>query len=51
MLRRRAHLRKQLACEAALAEAGLTVPEWGRGPLYAVAIAPDAARHATHWHC
>ena len=44
MLRRRAHLRKQLACAAALAEAGLTLPQWGM--LCAVALDPDSATHA-----
>jgi DNA-binding MarR family transcriptional regulator len=44
MLLRRAQLRKQLACEAALAEAGLTLPQWGM--LYAVAIEPDCSTHA-----
>ncbi|MGW0084757.1 MarR family winged helix-turn-helix transcriptional regulator [Streptomyces sp. NPDC003393] len=44
MLLRRAQLRKQVACEAALAEAGLTLPQWGM--LYAVATEPDSSTHA-----
>jgi DNA-binding MarR family transcriptional regulator len=40
----RAQLRKQLACEAALVEAGLTLPQWGM--LYAVAIDPESSTHA-----
>ncbi len=44
MLLRRAQLRKQMACEAALAEVGLTLPQWGM--LYAVAAAPDSSTHA-----
>ena len=44
MLLRRAQLRKQLACEAALAEVGLTLPQWGM--LYAVANEPDSSTHA-----
>jgi DNA-binding MarR family transcriptional regulator len=44
MLLRRAQLRKQLACEAALAQVGLTLPQWGM--LYAVAIEPDSSTHA-----
>jgi DNA-binding MarR family transcriptional regulator len=44
MLLRRAQLRKQLACEAALAEVGLTLPQWGM--LYAVAAEPDSSTHA-----
>ena len=44
MLLRRAQLRKQLACEAALAEVGLTLPQWGM--LYAVALEPDSSTHA-----
>lgn len=44
MLLRRAQLRKQLACEAALAQVGLTLPQWGM--LYAVAAEPDSSTHA-----
>ena len=44
MLLRRAQLRKQLACEAALAQVGLTLPQWGM--LYAIATEPDASTHA-----
>ncbi len=44
MLLRRAQLRKQLACEAALARVGLTLPQWGM--LYAVATEPDSSTHA-----
>ncbi len=44
MLLRRAQLRKQVACEAALAEVGLTLPQWGM--LYAVATEPDSSTHA-----
>jgi DNA-binding MarR family transcriptional regulator len=44
MLLRRAQLRKQLACEAALAQVGLTLPQWGM--LYAVATRPDSSTHA-----
>lgn len=44
MLLRRAQLRKQLACEAALAQVGLTLPQWGM--LYAVALEPDSSTHA-----
>jgi DNA-binding MarR family transcriptional regulator len=44
MLLRRAQLRKQMACEAALAQAGLTLPQWGM--LYAVATEPDSSTHA-----
>jgi DNA-binding MarR family transcriptional regulator len=44
MLLRRAQLRKQMACEAALAQVGLTLPQWGM--LYAVAIEPDSSTHA-----
>lgn len=44
MLLRRAQLRKQTACEAALAQAGLTLPQWGM--LYAVATQPDSSTHA-----
>jgi DNA-binding MarR family transcriptional regulator len=44
MLLRRAQLRKQLACEAVLAQVGLTLPQWGM--LYAVATEPDSSTHA-----
>ncbi|WP_405590274.1 MarR family winged helix-turn-helix transcriptional regulator [Streptomyces sp. NBC_01190] len=44
MLLRRAQLRKQTACEAALAEVGVTLPQWGM--LYAVATEPDSSTHA-----
>ena len=44
MLLRRAQLRKQMACEAALARVGMTLPQWGM--LYAVAIEPDSSTHA-----
>lgn len=44
MLLRRAQLRKQLACETALAEVGVTLPQWGM--LYAVATEPDSSTHA-----
>jgi DNA-binding MarR family transcriptional regulator len=44
MLLRRAQLHKQLACEAALAQVGLTLPQWGM--LYAVATDPDSSTHA-----
>ncbi|MFD6160985.1 MarR family winged helix-turn-helix transcriptional regulator [Nocardia sp. NPDC060256] len=44
MLLRRAQLRKQLACEAALAQVGVTLPQWGM--LYAVAAEPDSSTHA-----
>jgi len=44
MLLRRAQLRKQMACEAALAQVGLTLPQWGM--LYAVATEPDSSTHA-----
>ena len=44
MLLRRAQLRKQLACEAALARVGMTLPQWGI--LYAVAAEPDSSTHA-----
>jgi DNA-binding MarR family transcriptional regulator len=44
MLLRRAQLRKQTACEAALARLGLTLPQWGM--LYAVAAEPDSSTHA-----
>ncbi|WP_326948629.1 MarR family transcriptional regulator [Amycolatopsis sp. NBC_01307] len=41
---RRAQLRKQMACETALAEVGVTLPQWGM--LYAVAAEPDSSTHA-----
>ncbi|SEP54354.1 MarR family winged helix-turn-helix transcriptional regulator [Amycolatopsis saalfeldensis] len=44
MLLRRAQLRKQLACEAALARVGMTLPQWG--VLHAVATQPDSSTHA-----
>jgi DNA-binding MarR family transcriptional regulator len=44
MLLRRAQLRKQTACEAALAQVDLTLPQWGM--LYAVATEPDSSTHA-----
>jgi DNA-binding MarR family transcriptional regulator len=44
MLLRRAQLRKQLACEAALARVGMTLPQWGI--LHAVAAQPDSSTHA-----
>ena len=44
MLLRRAQLRKQLACEAGLAQVGVTLPQWGM--LYAVATEPDSSTHA-----
>jgi DNA-binding MarR family transcriptional regulator len=44
MLLRRAQLRKQLACEAALTQVGLTLPQWGM--LYAIAAEPDSSTHA-----
>jgi DNA-binding MarR family transcriptional regulator len=44
MLLRRAQLRKQTACEAALARVGMTLPQWGI--LYAVAAEPDSSTHA-----
>ncbi|WP_405163827.1 MarR family winged helix-turn-helix transcriptional regulator [Nocardia sp. NBC_01499] len=44
MLLRRAQLRKQTACEAALAQVGVTLPQWGM--LYAVAAEPDSSTHA-----
>ncbi|GAB3459552.1 MarR family transcriptional regulator [Streptomonospora sediminis] len=44
MLLRRAQMRKQMACEAALAQVGLTLPQWGM--LYAVATEPDSSTHA-----
>jgi len=44
VLLRRAQLRKQLACETALAEVGMTLPQWGM--LHAVATDPDSSTHA-----
>ena len=44
LLLRRAQLRKQMACEAALAQAGMTLPQWGI--LYAIAAEPDSSTHA-----
>jgi DNA-binding MarR family transcriptional regulator len=44
MLLRRAQLRKQMACEAALARVGMTLPQWGM--LYTVATEPDSSTHA-----
>lgn len=44
MLLRRAQLRKQMACEAALARVGVTLPQWGM--LYAAAAEPDSSTHA-----
>lgn len=44
MLLRRAQLRKQTACEAALDEVDMTLPQWGM--LYAVAAEPDSSTHA-----
>lgn len=44
MLLRRAQLRKRLACEAALAQVGMTLPQWGM--LYTVATEPDSSTHA-----
>ena len=44
VLLRRAQLRKQLACEAALAPLGMTLPQWGM--LHAVAAEPDSSTHA-----
>jgi DNA-binding MarR family transcriptional regulator len=44
MLLRRAQLRKQMACEAALARVGMTLPQWGI--LHAVAAEPDSSTHA-----
>jgi DNA-binding MarR family transcriptional regulator len=44
MLLRRTQLRKQMACEAALARVGMTLPQWGM--LYAIATEPDASTHA-----
>lgn len=44
MLLRRAQLRKQMACEAALARVGMTLPQWGM--LHAVVVEPDSSTHA-----
>ena len=44
VLLRRAQLRKQMACEAELAQAGMTLPQWGM--LHAVASAPGSSTHA-----
>jgi len=44
MLLRRAQLRKQMACEAALAQVGMTLPQWGI--LYAIAAESDSSTHA-----
>ena len=44
VLLRRAQLRKQTACEAELAEVGMTLPQWGM--LLAVASLPDSSTHA-----
>ncbi|MBY8860669.1 MarR family winged helix-turn-helix transcriptional regulator [Nocardia sp. CA2R105] len=44
MLLRRAQLRKQMACEAALAQVGMTLPQWGI--LLAVVAEPDSSTHA-----
>lgn len=44
MLLRRAQLRKQMACEAVLAQVGVTLPQWGM--LHAVAAEPDSSTHA-----
>ena len=44
VLLRRAQLRKQMACEAELADVGLTLPQWGM--LLAVASLPDSSTHA-----
>ncbi|WP_329070542.1 MarR family winged helix-turn-helix transcriptional regulator [Amycolatopsis sp. NBC_01480] len=44
VLLRRAQLRKQMACEAALAQVGMTLPQWG--VLHAVAAEPDSSTHA-----
>jgi DNA-binding MarR family transcriptional regulator len=44
VLLRRAQLRKQMACEAALARVGMTLPQWGM--LHAVAAEPDSSTHA-----
>jgi DNA-binding MarR family transcriptional regulator len=44
VLLRRAQLRKQMACDAALAQVGMTLPQWGM--LYAIAAEPDSSTHA-----
>jgi DNA-binding MarR family transcriptional regulator len=44
VLLRRAQLRKQMACEAALAQVNMTLPQWGM--LHAVATQPDSSTHA-----
>ena len=44
VLLRRAQLRKQVACEAELADVGMTLPQWGM--LLAVASLPDSSTHA-----
>jgi DNA-binding MarR family transcriptional regulator len=44
VLLRRAQLRKQMACEAELADVGMTLPQWGM--LLAVASLPDSSTHA-----
>lgn len=44
VLLRRAQLRKQMACEAALARVGMTLPQWGI--LMAVTAEPDSSTHA-----
>lgn len=44
ILLRHAQLRKQLACEAALAAIDLTLPQWGI--LHAVAVHPGSSTHA-----
>ena len=44
ILLRRAQLRKQAACEAALARWDLTLPQWGM--LRTIASQPDASTHA-----
>jgi len=48
VLLRRAQLRKQLACEAALAPLGMTLPQWGM--LNAVVAGPDSSTHALALH-
>lgn len=44
MALRRAQMLKQVACEAALAPLGITLPQWGM--LYAVSTGPDSSTHA-----
>lgn len=44
VLLRRAQLRKQTACEAALAQVDMTLPQWGM--LHAVASVPGSSTHA-----